>query len=391
MALNKKVLIFVDWYVPAFKAGGPVRSVYNMISKFKKEYNFYVVTGDRDLGDTKPFPFIETDKWNDIEGVNVIYLSPGNQKIKTIKTIINDVEPGVIYLNSLFSFHFTLIPLWLKKHFNDIKYILAPRGMLSPGALNIKKKKKEVFIMLARLVRFYRGIVWHATNEIEKKQILKTFGKHSHVIVADNIAGSPMYPREEILKRKIRDISTKRFLTVGRINRIKNLDKLIQWFQNLDENHQNYTLDIYGSAEDKKYYKELTDLIAGNPKIQIHKEVHPAELNEIYGNSHFFILPTRSENFGHVIIESLSYGCPVIISNKTPWRNLEQMGIGWDLPLDNSNAFHQAIQKCIEMDKEDFLPMAIRAFNFAKNYINRKVLISSYHKLLATVNVNPKA
>ena len=384
MVSNKsRILIFVDWYVPAFKAGGPIRSVYNLISKFKTDYEFYVITSDRDLGDTEPFLNIETNKWTDVEGVQVMYLSPENNKIKRIRMLITEINPHIIYLNSLFSFNFSLIPLWLKKNYPDTKYILAPRGMLGKGALNIKKKKKEVFIVLARLVKLYKGIVWHATNELEKKQIFNTFGKQSTVIVADNIASSPLYPEEEILKRKINDLDVKRFLFVGRITRIKNVDLMILWFQALDKDHQNYTLDIYGSSEDEKYHNELLELIGDNSKIQLHKEVHHVELNEIYGRSHFFFLPTKGENFGHVIIESLSYGCPVIISDKTPWRKLEQMGIGWDLSLDKPEIFIETIKQCIEMKEQDYLPYTLKAFNFAQNYINRRILITAYRKLLS--------
>jgi len=384
MGLNKtRILIFADWYVPAFKAGGPIRSVYNLVNKFKSEYEFRVITSDRDLGDKEPFINLETDKWVDVEGVPVMYVSPKNHKIKNIKKHIIDVNPDVIYLNSLFSFNYTLVPLWLKKHFPDIKYILAPRGMLGEGALNIKKKKKEVFIGVARLTKLYKGIEWHATNDLEKKQILETFGKQSIVTIADNIASSPMYPEESLLKRKLNHLNVKRFLFVGRIARIKNVKKMIQWFIELDEDNSNYTLDIYGSIEDEKYYKELKKLISNHDKIHIHKEVHYSELKEIYSNSHFFVLPTKGENYGHVIIESLSYGCPVIISDKTPWRNLEQMGIGWDLPLEKNEEFKEIIKKCIEMEEKEFKPLTLKAFNFARKYINRKVLTTSYYKLLS--------
>ncbi len=148
MVSNKsRILIFVDWYVPAFKAGGPIRSIYNLITKFKTDYEFYVITSDRDLGDNEPFQNIETNKWTDVEGVQVMYLSPANYKIKEFKKFITEVNPHIVYLNSLFSFNFSLVPLWLKKHFPDIKYILAPRGMHGKGALKIKKKRKKRFLL----------------------------------------------------------------------------------------------------------------------------------------------------------------------------------------------------------------------------------------------------
>ena len=32
-----------------------------------------------------------------------------------------------------------------------------------------------------------------------------------------------------------------------------------------------------------------------------------------------FVFPTRGENFGHVIAESLSASCPVVCTDQTPW------------------------------------------------------------------------
>ena len=57
-----------------------------------------------------------------------------------------------------------------------------------------------------------------------------------------------------------------------------------------------------------------------------------------------FLLPTLGENFGHVIFEALSVGTPVLISNKTPWNNLTQEGVGWDLPLTNVGKYVEVIE-----------------------------------------------
>ena len=62
--LNKPViLILIDWFLPAYKAGGPVRSVANLIENLKNDFEFKIVTGDRDLGDTSPFKDVKTNSW----------------------------------------------------------------------------------------------------------------------------------------------------------------------------------------------------------------------------------------------------------------------------------------------------------------------------------------
>jgi glycosyltransferase involved in cell wall biosynthesis len=68
---------------------------------------------------------------------------------------------------------------------------------------------------------------------------------------------------------------------------------------------------------------------------------------------HLLFLPSKSENFGHVIAESLSVGTPVLISNNTPWRSLESKNIGWDFPLDQKENFIQIIEDYYKKIKSD--------------------------------------
>jgi len=50
---------------------------------------------------------------------------------------------------------------------------------------------------------------------------------------------------------------------------------------------------------------------------------------------HAMLMPSRTENFSYTVLESLQAGIPVLISDQTPWRDLEAQGIGWDLSLEN--------------------------------------------------------
>jgi len=380
---KKKILVFVDWYIPAFKAGGPIRSVMNLVERLADEYDFYIITGDRDLGEDKAIPNLELNEWCQVEKAKVIYLSPENHKLKNFKELIIEIDPQFIYLNSLFSFNFTLLPLWLNKRFPKIKFILAPRGMLGRGALEIKKKKKEVFIGLARLIKLYKGIVWHATNEKEKSEIESTFGSNHEVVIADNIASAPQFSFQEILEFKTMDFERKRFLFVSRISRKKNVEKLIEWFLYVASERSNFQLDIIGTIEDQEYYNELKLMIDKSPNIRIESAIPPSELAIIFAKAHFFCLPTRHENYGHAIIEALSYACPVIISQRTPWRNLEKEQIGWDLPLDKPEMFISAFKECIDMDENQYLQMSERASLYAYDHIHRTDIKIAYRKLFS--------
>lgn len=90
------------------------------------------------------------------------------------------------------------------------------------------------------------------------------------------------------------------------------------------------------------------------------------KVSDIFENYHLFFLPTHGENFGHVILESLSSGCPVLISDQTPWRDLENYGCGWALPLNAPEAFKEVITRCVYMDYFEHTQLVKKAYQFSE-------------------------
>ena len=88
-----KLLIFCDWYAPAFKAGGPIRSIVNFVDRFKDQYDIYVFTSDRDINEKRPFKNIETDQWLDRDGYHIWYYSPGTMSNKKVRSVIAAFNP----------------------------------------------------------------------------------------------------------------------------------------------------------------------------------------------------------------------------------------------------------------------------------------------------------
>ncbi|RYE99486.1 MAG: hypothetical protein EOO77_35465, partial [Oxalobacteraceae bacterium] len=97
------VLTFVGHYLPGYKAGGPIRSIANMVERMGDEFEFRVVTADRDMGDAAPFPDVVVDAWNPCGKASVFYRSPGLAGWRTLLTNLRTENYDLIYLNSMFS------------------------------------------------------------------------------------------------------------------------------------------------------------------------------------------------------------------------------------------------------------------------------------------------
>ena len=186
---KKKILLLVDWFTPGYKAGGPIQSSVNVAFALKEYYDIWVCTTDTDHGETVPYENIPSNQWINFqeEDIKVYYAKKATLDKKQIKEIIAQSGADYIYLNHLFSPLFVVYPLWLR-YTGKVKtqVVLCPRGALYDSALAIKPLKKKIFINLFRLLGIHKPILFHATNEREKKAIIDFF-PGSKVKVADNL------------------------------------------------------------------------------------------------------------------------------------------------------------------------------------------------------------
>src|ERR1041385_61240 len=105
---KKNVLVFIDWFLPGDKAGGPVRSCANLVDHLGHELNFSVVTRDTDYTEKKPMAGIKSNAWNILpDGKRVYYISSDQLSKKTIAKILNGEKYDAVYLNGIWSQPFT--------------------------------------------------------------------------------------------------------------------------------------------------------------------------------------------------------------------------------------------------------------------------------------------
>lgn len=370
MSSKKKILVFVDWYLPGYKAGGQIRSVANLAWYLRNDYDIRIVTSDTDLHDLQPYPGIQRNSWTQgPDGTAVLYLPKEQQHYKRIKEIILNERADIIYLNSLFSKVFTLYPLLIRKKYLPVrKVVLAPRGMLGKGALRIKAFKKKSFLLWSKITGLYKNVRWHASTEAEAAEIRKVFGKDQNISVALDLSE----PRElkNSFRKKSRGLLRAVFLS--RISDKKNLDGTLEILARLPENGK-VEFDIYGPVEEQEYWQrceELMKKLPGHIKANYKGYLPNEKVTETLQQYHLSILLTFNENFGHSIIESMAAGCPVLLSDQTPWVSLESKKAGWDIPLEKKDEILKVLQKMIFMEQSEFNQFSNGALEYAKKVIH---------------------
>ena len=376
--MKNKILIFIDWFSPGYKAGGPIQSISNFVNHFADEFEITIVTSNKDLGDAEPYKNIECNQWIKKEKYRIIYLNKKHQNRKFYRSLVKEQHYDTFYFNSLFSARFTLLPMLVA--FKEKKrVVLAPRGMLGAGALAISKRKKQLFLSLFKLSGFPKKIIWQVTAETERGEVKQHFGEKSRVFMVPNLSAkmSLKMPRKIKVKKELN------LFFLSRISPKKNLKAALAYLASVKEEFK-VSFSIIGPIGDETYWEECLQLIEKLPKnITVHQAgaIPNIELPKTLQDQQVLLLPTFHENFGHVIMESFQSGCPVILSNHTPWIALENKKIGWDISLDKPQKFVKAIEKMANMDQDEFNEWSLNAFHFAKTNSNNAVIIDAYRKL----------
>lgn len=352
--MKRKVLIITPFYIPGIKGGGPIQSIKNLVDNLSKQLDFYIITSDRDLNEIEPYSNIVIDEWMSIGPAKVLYTNPSKLTPVKLCKIMNRINYDVIYLNSFFSFKFSIMPVLLSKLrlISNKKIVIAPRGEFSKGAIGLKKFKKNTFIKFVKLLKLYNDIIWHATAISEKHDIIRVFGQNERIKIASNLVAN--FKLEKSQKNRTKKEKEIKVIFVSRVHPKKNLKKAISI---LGETKGKIEFNIFGPIEDKNYWNDCLNEIKKLPKhieVSYKGVLNHKEVIKKFKSHHIFLFPTLGENYGHVIIESLLSGCPVIISDQTPWRNLESLGIGYDIDLKNHKKFVQSIQSYIDMNGKEY-------------------------------------
>jgi glycosyltransferase involved in cell wall biosynthesis len=337
-----KVLFPVGSFYPS-QSGGPSNAIYWLTSALKKiNIETVVITTNRGIQDED----VSLDQFiNNEAGIvryckeKIYFISPRMlyYSIKNIK------ECDIIHLTSLFFVPSLVIAIFARVC--NKKIVWSVRGELEEGALNFKRRIKVFYLFIIKRI-INKDFVFHCTSESEVANTRNIFATQNTVKIPNYIK----LPKKYNLPIK------KQILYLGRIHPIKNLESLIKGLAKVKSfKEKKYFLMIAGTGS-AKYLKKLNLLIDEldlREAVVFLGMVTGEKKEKLLAESYMLVLPSFSENFGNVVVESLSQSTPVIASFGTPWEVLEERGAGYW--VDSSvHSLAESIERLLSLDQEEY-------------------------------------
>lgn len=354
-------MCFVGGFLPGFRYGGPVSSVAALSLLLKKsDVDFRIIAPDRDLAADMAYEGVIGNEWNEFSGHTVYYVSSESVNFFSFLGLLMRSRGNSVYLNSLFHRHYSISPLIIirllrvlgRKH----QLIIAPRSELMTEVLRPKRLRKTFFLLVAKWTGLFHEAIFHGTSDEEIHELKRWFPRNRIYLIEN-----PVYENEENLTGANLSAvpppsvhpAKKEFLRIIFLSRISPKKNLYFLLEVLSEVNCDFHIDIWGPGEDQAYLNECNkalDLLGLRDKAVFRGELQKDLVVPVMSNYDVLCLPTKGENFGHVIAESLRAGTVTITSNHTPWSRWQDGKALSALPLD-TNIWRKKLEQIWEEKK----------------------------------------
>jgi glycosyltransferase involved in cell wall biosynthesis len=341
---RRRILVVAGYFPPAQHGGGPVRSIVAMLRRIPDGFQTTVLTRNTDVDSAAPLTNHaggSVVEW--APGIGVRYVS--TRSFRSVASALLGVrrwKPDIIFLNSFFdpSLAIAFQLLIAVKLLQPRLLLLAPRGEFSEGALRLKSRKKAAYIGLYKALRLHKSVAWIASTDEEAADIRRTVDRKARIIVRQNDVELParaaVPPARDPCKRL-------RLVHFGRCVPKKGLDIALEALKTVEAPVE---FDIFGNEEDRSYTDRCKEIAAELPersRARFFGHIDAESVRDTIEMYDAALFPTLGENFGHVIAESLSVGCPVMVSDTTPWSETMRHGGGFVVVPNTPQSWAKAI------------------------------------------------
>jgi len=163
-------------------------------------------------------------------------------------------------------------------------------------------------------------------------------------------------------------------LFVGRLHPVKGLDYLIDAFVSINEKYPKTKLNIVGDGELKNKLERKVKTLGIKRNVNFYGHVPHDELVNYYQNADLFVLPSLSEGLGHVLLEAMACGLPLIATDVAgPKELVDERKGGFLVSPKKSESIKEAIEMFIEK-KTLLRKMGSYNIKKVKKYSQKKVM-----------------
>lgn len=232
-----------------------------------------------------------------------------------------DFDPDVVHLHGLWTYPSIATQIWHRK--TGRPYVVSVHGMLTSVALRYSRWRKMIARSLFQDEVLRAASILHATSEDEASSY-RDLGFHNRIELIP--LGMDVLPRINIDRAR----PSRRALFLGRLHHKKGIDWLIDAWVRLERDFPDWELAVVGPLE-KSYTREIERMkhATSGKRVSFVGPLYGDEKVSYLANSELFVLPSRSENFGLTVPESLMMEVPVIATKGTPWSGLASTNAGW--------------------------------------------------------------
>ncbi len=381
------VAIAMGAFWPGNESSGPNISLVGLCRALADDFEFKILARDRAFG--AQGAAAPSGRWRDLGYAEARAFEIGLAGARGLREALQETQYDLLWLSGFFDREFTIPALALRRLglAQRKPTLLSPRGEFADGALGLKSLRKQVWLAASR-AGFLTDVTLHATSAHERADIETQCSWAKSVVDAPNVrANIAPPPRVDAPMSKDHPL---RLAFLGRISPVKNLDLALAI---LCDVRTPVAFDIFGPISDAVYWRACQTAIASLPpnvtvryRGEIPNEAVPAAMTE----TDALLLPTKGENFGHAIYEALACGAPALISDRTPWRDLESRHAGWDLPLDSPPRFVAAIETFAAMSEDERARWRAGARAVAADWITRSDAVAANRAMLRALARGPE-
>ncbi len=316
-----RVLHLVGFYP---EIGGPYTVIKNLLLKLvEKGVSVKVLSPLPKNYDREKIEFVKTLPFSVeyIEEQLPRYIWP-SFSLKFFKKI-NEESKKYDLLHSALIFDFYNLPLLLQK----TPFICSPHGTFMQEAYKMKlfkRVKKDIFLEIIGKRILEKSEFIHLLTEEEKRHFLQFFPEFEDKIrvIPNGLILSELeadLTKEDLLKKYPYLKDKKIILFLSRINWIKGLDLLIPAFAKLSSKMKNVHLIIAGKDDGDGYENKVRRWVEEynlNDSITFAGFVSGKDKLLLLYGSDIFVLPSYSEGLPTAVLEAMSMGLPVVITDK---------------------------------------------------------------------------